>query len=164
MRRCALVYPSVLVVFLAALHLSWRRVLWGFLCGVCLWCGRCSRFCVLCVFAGLVLVVAPVMCVVCARLCVCGVSVVRLGACPRLSGLGLATLLGCGSCALWSLGCPGCGAWVWFTATPGWGLLVVVRSPAAPFCVPPPPSFSWPGLACCCPGVLSGTTRAVVGV
>ena len=50
-------------------------LLWGFLCCVRLWCGRCSRFCVLCMFVGLVLVATVVVCVVCAQRyvwCVCG--------------------------------------------------------------------------------------------
>ena len=61
-------------------------VLWGFLC--------CVRLC-----CGLMLVEAVVVCVVCARVCVLCVVVMRLGACPRLSGLGLAALCRCGGCA-----------------------------------------------------------------
>ena len=37
---------------------------------MCLWCGRCSRFDVLCAFVGLVLVAAVLVCVVCAWVCV----------------------------------------------------------------------------------------------
>ena len=48
----------------------WVLVLWVFLCCVRLWCGRCSRFGVLCVFVVLVLVAAVVVYVVCARMCV----------------------------------------------------------------------------------------------
>ena len=157
---------SVLVVFLAVLDLSWRRVVGffavscvvcvcgaggarGLVCCACLW-GLCWR--------------RPWWCVLCGRGCVCGVLVVRLGACPCLSGLGLAALCGCGGCVSRSLACPGCGAWVWFPATPGWGLLVVVCSPAAPFACPPPSFFWLCRLACCSPGALSGTIRAVVGV
>ena len=87
--------------------------------------------------------------------------VVRLGACPRLSGLGFAALCGCGGCVSWSLFRPGRGAQLWFPATPGWGLLVVLCSPFA--C--PPSSFSLPRrLARCSPGAVPGPVRAVVGV
>ena len=121
----------------------WVLVLWVFLCCVRFWCGRCSRFGVLCAFVGLVLVAGVAVSIVCARGRVCGVLVVRLGACPRLSGLGLAALCGCGGCVSWPLSRPGCGARVWFPATPGWGLLMVVCSPDAPFACPPS-SFSLP--------------------
>ena len=51
-------------------------------------------------------------------------------------------------CVSWPLSRPGCGARVWF--------------PATPF-VSPPPSFSLPRrLGCCSPGALPGPTRAVV--
>ena len=87
--------------------------------------------------------------------------VVRLGACPHLSGLGFAALCGCGGCVSWSLSRPGRGAQLWFPATPGWGLLVVLCSPFA--C--PPSSFSLPRrLARCSPGAVPGPARAVVGV
>ena len=99
---------------------SWVLVLWVFVCCVRLWCGRCSRFGVWCAFAELVSVAAVAVCVVCMRGRVCGVLVVRLGACPRLSGLGLAALCGCGGCVSWPLFCLGCGVWVWFPAPPGW--------------------------------------------
>ena len=82
----------------------WDLVLWVILCCVHLWCGRCSRFGVLCAFVGLVLVAAVAMCVVCARGRVCGVLLVRLSACPCLSGLGLAALCGCGGCVSWLWG------------------------------------------------------------
>ena len=142
----------------------WVLVLWSFLWCVRLWCGRCLRFGVLCAFVGLVLVAAVAVCVVCARRRVCGVLVVLLGACPRLPGLGLAALCGSRGCVSRPLSRPGCGASVWFPATPGWGLLVVVCSPAAPFACPPS-SFSLPcRLGRCFPGALPGPTRAVVGV
>ena len=145
-------------------EVCWALLLCVFLCCVRLWCWPCSRFDVLCAFVGLVLVAAVAVCVVCARGRARGVLVVRLGACPRLSGLGLAALCGCGGCVSWPLSRPGCGAGVWFPATPGWGLLVVVCSPAAPFACPPP-SFSLPRrLGRCSPGALPGPTRAVVGV
>ena len=121
----------------------WVLVLLVFLCCVRFWCGRCSRFGVSCASVGLVLVAAVALCVVCARGRVCGVLVVRLGACPRLSGLGLAPLCGCGGCVSWPLSRPGFGARVWFPPTPGAGLLVVVCPPAAPFACPPP-CFSLP--------------------
>ena len=142
----------------------WVLVLWVFLCCVHLWCGRCSRFGVLCAFVGHVLVAPVAVCVVCVGGRVCGVLVVLLGACPRLSGLGLAALCGCGGSVSWPLSRPGCGAPVWFPATPGWGLLVEVRSPAAPS-VCPSSSFSLPcRLGRCSPGALPGPTRAVMGV
>ena len=128
----------------------WALVLWVFLRCVRLWYGRCSRFGVLCAFVGLVLVAAGAVCVVWARGRVCGVLVVRLGACPRLSGLVLAALCWCGACVSWPLSRPGCGAWVSF--------------PATPF-VCPPPSFSLSRrLGRCSPGALPGPTWAVVGV
>ena len=119
----------------------WVLVLWVFLCSVRLWCGRCSRFGVLSAFVGLVLVTAVALCVVCARRHVCGVLVVRLGACPRLSRLSLGALCGCGGCVSWPLPRPGCQARVWIPATPGWGLFVVVCSPAAPLRALPPLSL-----------------------
>ena len=115
----------------------WVLVLWVFVSCVRLWCGRCSRFGVWCAFMGLVLVAAVAVCGVCTRGCVCGVLVVRLGACPCLSGLGLAALCGCRGCVSWHLSHPGCGVRVWFSNTPDWGLLVVVCPPVAPFACPP---------------------------
>ena len=97
----------------------WVLVLRVLVCCVRLWCGRCSRFGVWCAFVGLVSVAAVAVCVMCARGRVCGVLVVRLGACPRLSGLGLAALCGCGGCVPWPLSRPGCGVRVRFPATPG---------------------------------------------
>ena len=130
-------------------------VLWGLLCCVRLWCRRCWRFCVLCVFVAFVLLAGVVVCVVCARGCVCGVLVVRLGACPCLSGLGLAALCGCGGCVLW------------LHATPGWGLVVVVCSPAAPLVCPPPFPLGCVALPAVplvpCPG-LPGCGGCVVGL
>ena len=38
----------------------------------------------------------------------------------------------------WPLSRPGCGVRVWFPASPGWGLLVVVCPPCCPLCVPSP--------------------------
>ena len=138
------VYPCVLAVFLAALQLPWRGLpgsrSFGFRMCVRLWCGRCLRFGVCRASVGLVSVVAVAVCVACTRGRVCGVLVVRLGACPRLSGLGLAARCGCGGCVPWPLSRPGCGVRVSFPATPGWGLLAVVCPPVAPF-VPPPPLF-----------------------
>ena len=96
----------------------WVLVLLVFVCCVRLWCGRCWRFGVQCAFVGLVLVAPVAVCVVCMRGRVCGVLVVRLGACPRLSGLGLAALCGCGSRVSWPLSCLGCGVWMWFPAPP----------------------------------------------
>ena len=129
-----------------------------------LWCRRCSRFGVLGLFVGLVSVAAVAMCVVCVRGHVCGVLVVRLGASPRFSELGLAALCSCGGCVSWPLSPP----WLWGPGVvprhPGWGLLVVVCPPAAPFACPPP-SFSLPRrLGRCSPGALPEATRAVVGV
>ena len=142
----------------------WVLVLWVFLCCVRLWCARCSRFGLLCAFVGLMLVAAVAVCVVCARGRACGVLVVRLGSCPRVSGLGLAALCWCRGCVLWPLFRPGRGTRVWFPATPGWGLLVVVCSLAASSPCPPS-SFSMPRrLGRCSHGALPGPTRAVVGV
>ena len=115
----------------------WVLVLWVFVCCVRLWCRRCWRFGLWCAVVGLVSVAAVAVCVVCTHGRVCGVLVVRLDACPRLSGLGLAALCGCGGCVSWPLPRPGCGVWVLFPAPPGWGLLVVCP-PATPFACPPP--------------------------
>ena len=115
----------------------WVLVLWVFVCCVRFWGGRCSRFGVWCAFVGLVSVAVVAVCVVCMRGRVCGVLVVCLGACPRLHGLFLAALCGCGACVSWPLSRLSCGVPVWFPAPPGWGLLVVCP-PAAPFACPPP--------------------------
>ena len=74
----------------------WVLVLWVFVCCVRLWCGRCLRLDVW--FVGLVSVAVVVLCVVCMRGRVCGVLVVRSGACLRLSGPGSG-----GSVAVWGL-------------------------------------------------------------
>ena len=96
---------SVLVVFLAALQLSSRRVagflFFGFACVVCVCGAGGARALVCCVCWRLW------WCVLCARGCVCGVLVVRLGARPRLPGLELAALCGWGGCVWWSLSRPG---------------------------------------------------------
>ena len=128
----------------------WVLVLWVFVCCVRLWCRRCLCFGVWCAFVGLVSVAVVVVCVVCMCCRVCGVLVVRLGACPRLSGLGLAALCGCGG--------PSPVSAVWFPAPPGWGLLVVCP-PAAPFACPPP-CVSYPRrLGRCPPGAVPGPSR-----
>ena len=140
----------------------WVLVLWVFLCCVRLWCGRCSLFRVWCAFVGLVLVAAVAVCVPCMRGRVCGVLVVRLGACPRLSGLGLAALCACGGCVSWPLSCPGCGVWVWFPAPPDWGLLVVC-SPCRHLCVPSPLCLFAASLRAVFPWCFARAFPAVVG-
>ena len=137
---------------------------------MCLWCRRCSCFCVWCMFVGLMLVAAVVVCVVCARLCVLCVG----GA------------FGCLSSTLW--GWVGVSVWVrglcvvaplppWL-----WGLGVVPRHtwqgsvgggvfPRRPLCVPsllflfaasPGALFPWclvrvyPGCGGCAVGLGSG--------
>ena len=118
------------------------------------WCGRRLRFGVWCAFVGLVSVAVVGVCVVCMPGRVCGVLVVRLGACPRLSGRGLAALFGVGAVYR---GPPPVSA-VWFPAPPGWGLLVVCP-PAVPFACPPP-SVSFPcRLGRCFSGVVPGPSR-----
>ena len=144
--------------FLAALQRPWRGGLLGSCClGLCvlrLWCGRRLRFGVWCAFVGLVSVAVVGVCVVCMLGRVCGVLVVRLGACPRLSGRGLAALFGVGAVCR---GPPPVSA-VWFPAPPGWGL-VVVCPPAVPFACPPP-SVSFPcRLGRCFSGVVPGPSR-----
>ena len=145
-------------MFLAALQPPWRGGLPGSCClGLCvlrLWCGLRLRFGVWCAFVGLVSVAVVGVCVVCMLGRVCGVLVVRLGACPRLSGRGLAALFGVGAVCR---GPPPVSA-VWFPAPPGWGLLVVCP-PAAPFACPPP-SVSFPcRLGRCFPGAVPGPSR-----
>ena len=81
----------------------WILVLWVFVCCVRLWCRLCSRFGVWSAFVGLVPMAAVAVCVVCMRGRVCSVLVVRLGASPRLPGLGFAALCGCGGCVSWPL-------------------------------------------------------------
>ena len=131
----------------------WVLVLWVFLC--CVHCGAGgARALVCCVRLWGSCWWQLWRCVLCARAGVCVVFlVVRLGARPRLSGLGLAALCGCGRCVSWLLSRPGCGARVWFAACPGWGLLVVVCSPAAPFACPPSSFFLPRRLGRCSPGV-----------
>ena len=96
-----------------------------------LWCGRRLRFGVWRAFVGLVSVAVVGVCVVCMRGRVCGVLVVRLGACPRLSGLGLAALCGCGGCVSWPLSRLGC-----VVPRPPWLGSVGGVSPRRPLCVP----------------------------
>ena len=116
-----------------------------------LWCGRRLRFGVWCAFVGLVSLAVVGVCVVCMLGRVCGVLVVHLGACPRLSGRGLAALFGVGAVCR---GPPPVSA-VWFPAPPGWGLLVVCP-PAVPFACPPP-SVSFPcRLGRCFSGAVPG--------
>ena len=152
------VHLCVLAVFLAALQPPWLGGLLGSCClGLCvlrLWCGR--RLCVgvWCAFVGLMLVAVVGVCVVCMLGRVCGVLVVRLGACPRLSGRGLAALFSVGAVCRG----PSPVSAVWFPAPPGWGLLVVCP-PAAPFACPPP-SVSFPcRLGRCFPGAVPGPSR-----
>ena len=151
------VYPCVLGVFLAALQLPWRGVagflFFGFSCVVCV-CGAGG-----------------------ARALVCGVRLwgscrwrlwrcvfcARVGAvcwwCVWVPVLAFLAWIG-GSvwvrgCVSWPLSRPGCGVRVWFPASPGWGLLVVVCPPVAPFACPPP-SLSLPRrLGRCSPGASS---------
>ena len=108
------------------------------LCVLRVWCGRRLRFGVWCALVGLVSVAVVGVCVVCTLGRVCGVLVVRLGACPRLCGRGLAALFGVGAVCL----PPPPVSAVWFPAPLGWGLLVV-RPLAVPFACPPP-SVSFP--------------------
>ena len=136
----------------------WVLIFWVFVCCVGLWCGRCSRFGVWCAYVGLVSVAVVAVCVVCMQGRVCGVLVVRLGACPRHSGLGLAALCGCRCCVSWPLSRLGCGVWVWFPAPPGCGLLVVCP-PAAPFACPPPSVSLTRRLGRCSPGAVPGPSR-----
>ena len=89
------------------------------------------------------------VCVLCTRGRVCGVLVVRSGACPRFCGRGLA--------ALCVVPPPPVSA-VWFPAPLGWGLLVVCPL-AVPFACSPP-SVSFPcRLGRCFSGVVPGPSR-----
>ena len=108
------------------------------LCVLRVWCGRRLRFGVWCALVGLVSVAVVGVCVVCTLGRVCGVLVVRLGACPRLCGRGLAALFGVGAVCR----APPPASAVWFPAPLGWGLLVVCPL-AVPFACPPP-SVSFP--------------------
>ena len=65
------------------------------------------------------------------------------GAVPRHSWLGSAGCRGG-----WSLATPGCGSWVRFPATPGWGPLVVVVGGPSPLLAEGP--------GCGCPALLAG--------
>ena len=108
------------------------------LCVLRVWCGRRLRFGVWCALVGLVSVAVVGVCVVCTLGRVCGVLVVRLGACPRLCGRGLAALFGVGAVCR----APPPVSAVWFPAPLGSGLLVVCPL-AVPFACPPP-SVSFP--------------------
>ena len=124
------------------------------LCVLRVWCGRRLRFGVWCAFVGLVSVAVVGVCVVCTLGRVCDVLVVRLGACPRLSGRGLAALFGVGAVCH----APPPLSAVWFPAPSGWGLLVVCP-PAVPFACPPP-SVSFPcPLGRCFSGFVPGPSR-----
>ena len=98
------------------------------LCVLRVWCGRRLCFGVWCALVGLVSVAVVGVCVVCTLGRVCGVLVVRWGACPRLCGRGLAALFGVGAVCR----APPPVSAVWFPAPLGWGLLVV-RPLAVPF-------------------------------
>ena len=84
---------------------------------------------------------------------VCGVLVVRLGACPRLSGRGFGGSVWCGgcvSCPLFRLGC--------VVPRPPWLGSVGGVSPCRPLC--PPPSVSFPcRFGRCFPGAVLGPSR-----
>ena len=136
----------------------WVLVLRVFVCCVQLWCGRCSGFGVWCASVELVSVAAVAVCVVCARGRVCGVLVVRLGACPRLSGLWFGGPVWVrGLCVvaplpprLWG---PGAGP-----RCPWLGFVAGGVSPRPFAC--PPPSYSLPRrLGQCSPNALPGPTR-----
>ena len=155
---------AVRVLLGVAVRHSWLRAWWVLLCvlaasggpaaplvgggllgscclGLCVlrvWCGRRLLFGVWCALVGLVSVAVVGVCVVCTLGRVCGVLVVRLGACPRLCGRGLAALFGVGAVCR----APPPVSAVWFPAPLGWGLLVV-RPLAVPFACPPP-SVSFP--------------------
>ena len=103
------------------------------LCVLRVWCGRRLCFGVWCALVGLVSVAVVGVCVVCTLGRVCGVLVVRWGACPRLCGRSLAALFGVGAVCR----APPPVSAVWFPAPLGWGLLVVF-SPCCPLCVCPP--------------------------
>ena len=151
------VHLCVLAVFLAALQLPWRGVagflFFGFACVAFVVRAVLALWCVVCVCGARVLAVV-VVCVVCMRGRVCRVLVVRLGACPRLSGLGLAALFGVGAVCRG----PSPVSAVWFPAPPGWGLLVVCP-PATPFACPPPSVSFSRRLGRCSPGAVPGPSR-----
>ena len=79
------------------------------------------------------------VCVVCTLGRVCGVLVVRWGACPRLCGRGLAALFGVGAVCRAPPPCLGC-----VVPRPPWLGSVGGASPCCPLCVCPPPSVSFP--------------------
>ena len=117
-------------------------------CVLRVWCGRRLRFGVWCALVGLVSVAVVGVCVVCTLGRVCGVLVVRLGACPRFCGRGLAAL-----CVV-----PPPLSRLRFPAPLGWGPLVVCPL-AVPF-VCPPPSVSFPcRLGRCFSGVVPELSR-----
>ena len=106
------------------------------LCVLRVWCGRRLRFGVWCALAGLVSVAVVGVCVVCTLGRVCGVLVVRWGACPRLCGRGLAALFGVGAVCRAPPPCLGC-----VVPRPPWLGSVGGVSPCCPLCVPSPFSF-----------------------
>ena len=112
-------------------------LLFGFVCVVCVVRAAPALWCVVCACGARVGGGCGGVCCVHARR-VCGVLVVRLGACPRLCGRGLAALFGVGAVCR----APPPVSPVWFPAPLGWGLLVV-RPLAVPFACPPP-SVSFP--------------------
>ena len=101
------------------------------LCVLRVWCGRRLRFGVWCALVGLVSVAVVGVCVVCTLGRVCGVLVVRLGACPRLCGRGLAALFGVGAVCRAPPPCLGC-----VVPRPPWLGSVGGVSPCCPLCVP----------------------------
>ena len=109
------------------------------LCVLRVWCGRRLCFGVWCALVGLVSVAVVGVCVVCTLGRVCGVLVVRWGACPRLCGRGLAALFGVGAVCRAPPSCLGC-----VVPRPPWLGSVGGASPCCPLCVCPPPSVSFP--------------------
>ena len=101
------------------------------LCVLRVWCGRRLRFGVWCALVGLVSVAVVGVCVVCTLGRVCGVLVVRLGACPCLCGRGLAALFGVGAVCRAPPPCLGC-----VVPRPPWLGSVGGVSPCCPLCVP----------------------------
>ena len=154
----------------------WVLVLWFFLCCVRLWCGRCSRFGVLCLFVGLLLVAAVVVCVVCARVClVCWWCVwvpvlaslglgwrlcVGGGAVCRGPSPALAVGLGGGSLPILAGVC-----WWWWVPPPP--PLRALSSPLFLFAASPGALFPWclvrvyQGCGGCAPGLGEGGERSL---
>ena len=131
----------------------WVPVVWVCVCCVCGAGGACALVCGVRLWGGGAVGVVG-MCVVCTLGRVCGVLVVRLGACPRLCGRGLAALFGVGAVCR----APPPVSAVWFPAPLGWGLLVVCPL-AVPFACRPP-SVSFPcRLGRCFSGVVPGPSR-----